>query len=371
MSYVEALNVFDNNGRVIDPVIDKCLGACVGVFIGDMCGAPLEKLGRTPSASDVARAMQMNSQPTDDSELTMSLLLGLVESVRHEVDGAFSIERVAREYAVWARSEPIDMGISTGSSIGVVMQATPLFMKHCEEIGFATAMNNGARFEARLAGAGQSNGQLMRTVPIALFARHMDAAAIAQLCKLDCALSHITPQCADSSTAYCIALVALLQSPPATPSEAFARAKEWVDANACPDVRSWLNDIVERKSMKTAGGHVRVALCMALSQLVLGTTFESAMMTTIGCGGDTDTNAAIVGGLLGARDGFNALPQHLKERLFACRWPVKQRPQRYHPRELLALVPEVATRAPAQLHVASSSTALLASMAAPLAFKSL
>lgn len=39
--------------------------------------------------------------------------------------------------------------------------------------------------------------------------------------------------------------------------------------------------------------------------------YKKAVRRSIQCGGDTDTNAAIVGGIIGAMVGFKALPQDM------------------------------------------------------------
>ena len=71
-------------------------------------------------------------------------------------------------------------------------------------------MHDGAVFEAKLAAASQSNGQLMRTCPIGLFGYRLSDDEIATMCKADCSLSHIAPQCADAATVYCIAIAELI-----------------------------------------------------------------------------------------------------------------------------------------------------------------
>lgn len=71
-------------------------------------------------------------------------------------------------------------------------------------------MHEAALFEAKLAGPSQSNGQLMRCAAIALYGHRLRDEDVAALCRADCALSHIAPQCADASTVYCIALAQLL-----------------------------------------------------------------------------------------------------------------------------------------------------------------
>ena len=56
-------------------------------------------------------------------------------------------------------------------------------------------------------------------------------------------------------------------------------------------------------------GYVGLALHIAFHQLLHATSFESGMMTAIMIGGDTDTNGAITGAILGARFGYEAISQ--------------------------------------------------------------
>ena len=57
-----------------------------------------------------------------------------------------------------------------------------------------------------------------------------------------------------------------------------------------------------------------------LLRLANGCTYEAALRHSIQLGGDTDTNAAIIGGLLGAAVGFDALPKEMCEKVleFDC-----------------------------------------------------
>jgi hypothetical protein len=52
---------------------------------------------------------------------------------------------------------------------------------------------------------------------------------------------------------------------------------------------------------------VRVALSYAVHSLVCGTTFKDSIHWIISQKGDTDTNACIMGGLLGASYGYHQL----------------------------------------------------------------
>lgn len=95
-------------------------GCLLGLFVGDAAGAPLEFLHETNPVSIerlVQQAMHMGGggafnvaagQLTDDSELAISLLRGLV-GVRPQ-DG-FPAEAVARKYNTWMDADyPFDVG---------------------------------------------------------------------------------------------------------------------------------------------------------------------------------------------------------------------------------------------------------------------
>ncbi|KAK6107768.1 ADP-ribosylglycohydrolase family protein [Brugia pahangi] len=56
-------------------------------------------------------------------------------------------------------------------------------------------------------------------------------------------------------------------------------------------------------------GYIGVALQSAFYELLHGTSFTKSVIDAISRGGDTDTNAAIVGALIGARFGIDEIPE--------------------------------------------------------------
>ena len=68
---------------------------------------------------------------------------------------------------------------------------------------------------------------------------------------------------------------------------------------------------------------------------------EDAVIATVHCGGDTDTNAAICGALLGSVHGREAVPQQGAEAIAACRATPERsrqpRPTEYWPHDALEL----------------------------------
>ena len=66
-------------------------------------------------------------------------------------------------------------------------------------------------------------------------------------------------------------------------------------------------------------GWALLALQNGFCLLVRGVTVEDGLVATVGKGGDTDTNAAIAGALLGAADGLDSIPRRWLMPVRACR----------------------------------------------------
>ena len=89
-------------------------------------------------------------------------------------------------------------------------------------------------------------------------------------------------------------------------------------------------------------GWVLIAVQNAFYHLAAGHSVEAALIQTVGQGGDTDTNAAICGALLGAADGRASLPASWVMPVLTCRpdaglHPARPRPDIYWPDDLLDL----------------------------------
>ena len=70
------------------------------------------------------------------------------------------------------------------------------------------------------------------------------------------------------------------------------------------------------------------------------TTFEDSLVRVIGRGGDTDTNAAIVGAFLGGVFGASAIPQRWRNVVDSCS-PKRNRPAEYHPNDVAELTEQL------------------------------
>lgn len=318
---------------------DAAVGAVLGALVGDAAGAVLEFFGREITSADVEHALSLPGggtwgvapgQVTDDGELTMSLVNALVEDPERTQASA------ADHYARWVASDPFDIGITTRRSLGCLGQ--PAWAARARETSTAVAMTEAAR---ELCMPSKANGSLMRATPLAVWGATRSDEALIAAARADARLSHPNDACVDASVAYVLAIASLIRLPGSTP-RALEVARSWAAANACDEVRSWLADADAGVVVPCTpqDGFVRIAFTHAFRHLRLGTPYVEALRETLEGGGDTDTNACIVGGLVGARWGAKAIPEEMKARVLGCdtRRGRNPRPVELHPRELRTAV---------------------------------
>jgi hypothetical protein len=95
-------------------------------------------------------------------------------------------------------------------------------------------------------------------------------------------------------------------------------------------------------------GHVLIALANAFHRLYQRQDLEEALVETVSLGGDTDTNAAIAGALLGACHGRDAIPLRWRRAVLSCRAVAAKgvhhpRPKEYWPDDAMDLAEALVT----------------------------
>jgi ADP-ribosyl-[dinitrogen reductase] hydrolase len=317
------------------------LGSVLGALVGDASGAVLEFLGHPIGAADVDHALTMPGggtwevapgQITDDGELTMSLLRALADATKH---GAPVVDHAASAYARWVASEPFDIGATTRTALGCLRHQR--WADRAKETSLATAMTEAAKERCM---PSKANGSLMRATPLGVWgARHGDE-ALARAAADDARLSHPNPACVDAGVLYTLAIASLVRTP-GDVAGALDAVRGWALANACEEVRGWLDDALAGVLVpyEPQIGFVRIAFTHAFRHLALGTGYVDALRETLLGGGDTDTNACIVGGLLGARWGVSAIPEEMRGAVVTCDTAAGQpRPPELHPKDVPALI---------------------------------
>jgi len=319
-----------------DQRLDRALGCMLGLVIGDSLGSQVE----FRTAADISAAYPdgvrnladspvwrtLAGQPTDDSELGLALARSLArEGARR---GTYDAEAAAASYGRWYESGPFDCGVTTARAFGAA----------------AAVAKDKARAARHAAdAASQSNGSLMRIAPVGVWASGPATAARAAM--QDSALSHPHPVCLAACAAFAAAIsAAIAGADRAGMIDIATGVARDAGADAAPVLHALRQAAagIAPRDYQTHMGWVLIALQNAFLHLAAGTTIEAALIQTVGCGGDTDTNAAIAGALLGAAEGRSSLPIRWIMPVLTCRpdpglGVPRPRPEAYWPDDLLDL----------------------------------
>lgn len=301
-----------------EPRLSRAIGCLLGQVIGDSLGSRVE----FRSAAEIAREFPdgvrdladggvfntIAGQPTDDSEMALALSRSILREGRYAADAALAA------YREWLQSRPVDVGVTTERG---------LLGMHTHE--------------------SESNGSLMRISPIGVWAAG-DPARAAEAARADSALTHPNPVCVEACAGFAAAVAAGVggASREAMVEAALAHSSGNARAAIEAGARGEPPATYERNI-----GWVLIALQNAFFQLSRN-DLESALIDTVGRGGDTDTNAAVAGALLGACHGRDAVPQRWILPVLACRplaegGAVRPRPMTCWPDDLLELAEALLT----------------------------
>ena len=297
------------------------LARAQGALLGQVAGDSLGSLVEFESAEAIRAAFPdglrtladggtwhtLAGQPTDDSEMALALARAIVAEGRYAAEAAFAA------YREWYRSGPFDVGSTTRAAL------------------------NGYRM-----GESQANGSLMRASPLGVLAHAGGPARAASWGREDSALTHPHPTCCDAVGAFVVAVADAVRHGDA--GHAWNAARQWArSASAVAPVIEAL-DAAESSPRPADGqnqGWVLIALQNAFHDLLTAPSLEEGVVASVARGGDTDTNAAIAGALLGAVHGRAAVPPQWRSMILSCRsHPLRARharPRAFWPVDLYEL----------------------------------
>jgi ADP-ribosyl-[dinitrogen reductase] hydrolase len=173
----------------------------------------------------------------------------------------------------------------------------------------------------------------MRISPLGIFGANCDLAQVSGWAQKDAALTHPHPVCLQANALFVMAIADAIGTGKDA-QQIYDQIKKWavgmgieaplmkaiVDASASPPA----NYLQQQ-------GWVLIGFQNALWQLLHAPNLEEGVVDTVMRGGDTDTNAATAGALLGAVHGRDAIPTQWRDKLFNCRPEAGNRRVR-HPR---------------------------------------
>lgn len=319
-----------------DPdLLDRARGVLLGTAVGDALGVPYEFA--TPPSRWEEPAMLGgglgNCAPGEWSDDTsMAVAVAEVVATGADLRTESALDAVAAGFLRWYADGPSDVGVQTSA----VLEATARSAGERSR-GLAALMREEATAYADTVAHSAGNGALMRTAPVALAHLH-DRDACAEAARRVAELTHADPLAGDSCVLWAEAIrLAVAEhhlDVPAglelLPPDRRAQWEVWLIEALDPERNS--DDRVPGGRF-TPNGFTVTALQAAVAAILstpavddhpdLGSRASDhlrlALANAVRIGDDTDTVAAIAGGLLGAYWGASAVPDQWREDVHG--WP--------------------------------------------------
>ena len=267
----------------------------LGGAIGDALGVPFEKmLSNNPLLVGWDGKSFLGSEhhkllPTyysDDTQMSLEVAESLIEHKGCNPDD------LAARYTDWLIS-----GRARGYGTTTLMAVQNLQSgKHWSESGIAGSMGNGTA---------------MRAAPFGVYYRD-DLDSLVEACKIDSAITHRSDEAEAGSIAIALAAAyAVNQDTDHLLSKIWPHLPDSKVKNSIYSLTSLVdsNKITPRKALAFLGtkADVRETVPAALYCFLKFNNYHDAILAAIRAGGDTDTTAAIVGALFGAKLGMKAI----------------------------------------------------------------
>ncbi len=198
---------------------------------------------------------------------------------------------------------------------------------------FDCGMTISNALRGKLSNDSQANGAMMRISPLGIFGANYELEQVENWAMQDAMLTHPNPVCVQANALYTMAIAYAIKTG-ISAQELYKKIVEWAKSRNT-DKSLWKvilkSEIMKPYDFINQQGWVLIAFQNALWQLLHADNLEEGIVGTIMCGGDTDTNGAICGALLGSVCGSDAIPVQWKNCLLNCRSD-ENNPNINHPR---------------------------------------
>ncbi|HET9226064.1 MAG TPA: ADP-ribosylglycohydrolase family protein [Thermoanaerobaculia bacterium] len=285
---------------------DLIQGGLYGLLVGDALGVPYE----FQAASALPRFEEIEMEPppgfarshprvppgswSDDGSQALCLLTSIL------YHGRLDLDDFGRRLLNWrnvgylaAGGVVFDIGVQTSRALDALENGVP-----AEKAGPAGERDNG-------------NGSLMRVLPLALWHRGTDAELFRDAARQSL-VTHGHPRAQLCCALYCLWTRRTLEGN----GDAWTAAVRTVRELCDPALRAELEEQIHPESEPGGAGSGYVVDCLHSARSALReTTFEAVVKRAVLFGNDTDTTAAVAGGIAGARFGLSSIPERWLDRL--------------------------------------------------------
>ena len=298
------------------------LSGLMGVCVGDALGVPVEFTSRRDRLHSPVTTLQgygTHNQPpgtwSDDSSLTLCLAEALCDWLPSQNSEATFYEAIADYFCRWysqanwtPHGEVFDIGNTTAVAIKRLQQ------------GISPTQAGGTSEESN------GNGSLMRILPLVYLYPFLDLSSLIQKVHHVSCLTHGHPRSQVACGLYISIAVSLLED--YSPKDAYQRGIHQVEAiYQHPPYISEMQHfqcVMEGEVFTLpiekirSDGYVVHTLEAALWCFCNSSSYREAVLNAVNLGEDTDTTAAVTGGLAGIYYGIEDIPATWVEQI-ACK----------------------------------------------------
>lgn len=317
--------------------IDRARGLMTGIAVGNLLGIPVEGWSRRHIADAYPEGMReivaRFGYPEDD-DLAQAIEIADAAAVATGLD----VDDLGRRFWKWGEANGAGMGGLTGDVLASYGGDYPQRLARNRAAGDVREPRGIPIVEAsRQAwkGGRAGNGALMRCAPLAI-RWHDDLPRLVHESVISAVPTHWDRRCGWSCVLANLATAAAIRGEMLS-SQALVRSAEHGMATSLPALRQYgyrpeppssVLEAVTRASQSTMDnlrldgadmGFTLLSLEAALVSYWRAEDFESGLRQAVEVGGDTDTNGAIIGAVLGARFGLAAIPERWRRRVTEIR----------------------------------------------------
>ena len=310
---------------------DRARGLMVGIAVGNLLGIPFESRPASAIAgrmSNGVRDIVARHGFPDDDDLAQAIIVAEAATERDSLD----VDDLARRFWTWGETNGLGMGGLTRDALAAYGGAAPQRLARDRRSGtLREPVGVSATEASRRAWAGgrAGNGALMRCAPLAIRWRDEPDRLVRESI-VSAAATHWDPRCGWSCAIFCLAVAAALRGEVVASDDLLKAAQVGVVAGRQelaafgyePEPPEAVIQTIRRAEDKTLAdlildgedmGYTLLSLETALVADRTACPFEEGLCVIVEAGGDTDTNGAIAGALLGARHGLSGIPERWRD----------------------------------------------------------
>lgn len=269
-------------------MLNKIKGALFGLAIGDALGGTTEFLTKEEIAQKYGVVREIigggcwqleKGETTDDTAMTLAVAKGIIKNPENPV------ESIGEEFLNWYGKRPKDVGMIINA---VLSTFNGSWFESAEKAHYQLLQERSA-----------GNGSLMRCLPVTLF--YQDFKKVETVTRNQSNMTHFDPMAAEACVIYNRIAFHVLNG------KALKIAIQ-------DEIKGTIyeSSISEEKPACPPDGFVVNTMKWVLYWLLTSESFTEVVIGAANEGYDTDTVAAIAGGLAGLSCGYEAIPNKFK-----------------------------------------------------------